>query len=484
MWTGIVNGQPFFFTDSTNYIRAADMAMHIASGRTFSTQWTGRYLQEMSAEGSLPAKGTGTSSARHNDLAQGMVMAGRSPYFGALMYAGYLSSDFWSFILLQAMVSYALIILTLRRFDVATNTNIAVAVVMLAATTSLPTYNSLLLPDAFFAFGLLSFVLLSSPGNLTKIEVWFLACVLIVSVVSHLHSLAVVMAMLLVLTVLRITRWKTWVPERAWLTGVAAVVIGLASLQVSAWATEAALGKKPQLLPLLTARFIADGPGRAFIASGCEGRRFQICRVHIGEPRSGGAILSGKTRESGTYLLASPAERQRMGEEDTEFAVAVFRSFPLWQSSSIIKNTVRQLLWFDYDGLNTGCFSSDGCWDSLPTGVRTALQTSPSGRNAWPVQEMNVILYIIVVLSLAALIIFRGFLSRSAPEQAKLLNLWIILIGSGMIVGAALGGAGVEPQYRYQGRLIWLIPLLGFTALFVTMQARRHDADRAGNQER
>jgi hypothetical protein len=56
MWTGLVNGQPFFFaTDTTNYIRAADVAVYVASHHRFSTVWTDRY------KGQLDPKAAGTA---------------------------------------------------------------------------------------------------------------------------------------------------------------------------------------------------------------------------------------------------------------------------------------------------------------------------------------------------------------------------------------------------------------------------------------
>lgn len=471
MWTGIVNGQPFFFSDTTNYIRAADMAVHIASGRTFSTEWTKRYQEDLRVRNDPAGEIIDARKTRHNDLGQGIVMAGRSPYLGALMYAGYLSSNFWAFILLQALVSYILIILTLKRFHIESASNILITVIILSATTSLPTYNSLLLADAFFSFGILSFVLLASPGKISRLEIIFLTLVLLVTAVAHVHSLAIIIAMLIAAFVCQFIHWQAAVPKRAWIAAVAAIVTGFAGVQITALATEAALGSKPQFVPVLTARFIADGPGKAFIDAGCEGRRFQICRVPIGEPRSGGAILSDTTREGGTYLLASAPERQRMNAEDKAFALAVFKAYPLWQSAMIFRNTVRQLLWIDYDGLNTGCFNEQDCWSSLPPDVRSDLQSSLSGQNAWPEPMMNILLYLTVLLSLVALVLILPVLHRSNPSMARLLRTWVILIGVGMIVNAGLGGAGVEPQYRYQGRLIWLVPLLSLVAILLISRA-------------
>jgi len=257
------------------------------------------------------------------------------------------------------------------------------------------------------------------------------------------------------------------------LAGVAGVLVGFASIQLTAVATEAAMKTKPQLLPLLTARFIADGPGKAFIDAGCEGRRFQICRVHIGEPDSGGAILSGTTPANGTYLLAAPDERRRMGNEDVAFAAAVFASYPAWQSAMMLRNTVRQLLWIDYDGLNQGCFKRPDCWQSLPAGVRNDLRASPSGRNAWPVTAMNALLYVVTIGALLAIVLLYKGVTRAAPTEAPMLRTWMLVGAAGMLASAFFGGAMVEPQYRYQGRLVWLIPLLA-GVIILLLRAKKH----------
>ena len=472
MWTAIINGQAFLFSDSTNYIRAADMALHIASGRTFSTEWTKRPQQEL--KGATQKEPTATPpSARHNDLKHGMIMAGRSPYFGALMYGGYLTSNFWAFLALQSLIAYILIILSLNRFGVGSSGNILAVVVALAATTTLPYYNSLLMPDAFFSFGILSFVLLCTPGKLSSGQVWFLSLVLVTSAVAHVHSLAVIAGLVLTLVVCWLVGWQAKIPRRGLIAAILAVIIGLASVQVTALATEAAFGKKPQFVPVLTARVIADGPGMAFIQSGCEGDRFQICRVHIGEPRNAGAILSGTTYESGAYLLASPSERKRMGLEDRAFALAVMTTYPAWQSSKIIRNTVQQLLWIEYDGLNTGCFDAAQCWNSLPPNVRKDLRVSASGQSAWPASLMNLVLCAVVLLSVIALTILWPTLWKTSPRMARWLRMWIILIVAGMLGNAILGGAGVEPQYRYQGRLIWLLPLLASILVLLRLRGAR-----------
>ena len=77
-WPALINGQPFYFPDTTAYVRSADIAVYIFSGHRVRTAWTEHYLAAMTKPrvqpGTTPAK-----AARGNDLSYGSIMAGRSP---------------------------------------------------------------------------------------------------------------------------------------------------------------------------------------------------------------------------------------------------------------------------------------------------------------------------------------------------------------------------------------------------------------------
>lgn len=505
MWVPLANGQPHFFYDTTNYIRAADMALHLYSGKRISTVWTDRYQDQLpgaseqpenkpEADGDTKAVGStdgnsvlGDSNAdtasateadppTHNDISSGLVMSGRSPYIGAFMLAGYITSNFWLFVLFQSVMSYVLIRLALRRFDVVERRLVTGIVLGISAVTTLPYYNGLLLADAFAAFGILGFLLLATPGRLSRAEFWFVILAMAVSVVSHLTHIVMLVAMLGLAILLSLLKWVPPVPRRGWVAGFGMVFVGLASVQITALATEAALGKKPQLLPLLTARFIPDGPGLAYIDAGCEGNRFQVCRVTLGDTTSEAAFISATTPGVGTYLLAEPEERRRMGEEDVAFAWAVFQFDPLGQSAAIIRNTFRQLTWVEYGGLNRGCFDRSPCWSSVPEPVRTELRESLSGKNAWPETFMTRVLQFSVLLSLVTIAYCLWQQARSGRAEWIVMRTWLAYIAIAMLACSAFGGAVVDPQYRYIGRLIWLMPLCALIAL-IMHRSRSRGAD-------
>ena len=465
MWTGLVNGQPFFFySDSTNYVRAGDAAFYKLSGGRLTTEWSDRYLkqlQEKTSSDDPTALGASTAQSAAapsgmNNLGHGVIASGRSPYIGVLMYLGFVTGDFWPYILLQAGIAYGLILLTLKRFGVYSPGSATLLTLVLAATTSLPTYNSVLLADAFASFGILAYLLLATPGKLTRPQQAFLAVVLAISMVSHLTHMLMIAGAMLCLLVLRLMRAKPQISAKAWWVGAAALLVGVSSIEVTNLATRLAFGVQPQLIPLFTARFIADGPGYRFIKAGCDGNRFEICRVPIGTMTSDAAILFNRG-PTGTFMNATFDQRLKMEREDVPFAFAVLKYDPAGQLAAIARNTARQIAFIDYDGLNQNCFDRITCWDTLPKSVGDKLRNSPSGRSAWPQPFMNGLLYAVVIASLLCLVALSRILARSNSSEWRMLRAWTAAGATAMLVCCILGGAIAEPQYRYQGRLIWLV---------------------------
>ncbi|MET0375481.1 MAG: hypothetical protein ABW128_14660, partial [Rhizorhabdus sp.] len=217
-WPAFVNGQAFYFPDTTAYTRAADSAAYIFSGHRISTEWTDRYRHSLDPGGKI-ADHDSHISPNVNDLGTESVMAGRSPYFGSLLWLSYVLSRFWLFVLAQAAVAYALIRVTLRLFDLARVPIIAVCVAGLALLTSLPFFVSLLMPDLLAAFGILAFLLLAiERKRLSRGERWALYALMLVSVLAHITHILIISALAIALF--------AWAMFRGWRRSQFAPLIG------------------------------------------------------------------------------------------------------------------------------------------------------------------------------------------------------------------------------------------------------------------
>lgn len=475
MWPALANGLPFFFSDTTSYVRAGDMVAGIASHGHVHTIWSRVTPDPAPATAPPPPIGPqaapAPAPARGNDVATGTIMAGRSPYFGLVLWLTYVTSNFWLFVLAQALISWWLIGLSLRVFGVDDLRERIATAAILSIATPLAIYNSILLADALAAFGILSYLLLAAGHRRFSLaERIGLVLLIIASVTSHLTHIVMLMTMTAVLLVALAVRRFPWSQIKApILLGLAMVVIGLGSVMVTSAAIKAHFGKPPALVPLLTARLIADGPGRSYIESGCAQHRFAVCRIPYRGWTSSTEFLWSTDPRGGAYLLADAPTRQAMAAEDKAFATAVLLHAPVATISGMAWDTILQLTNFEDDMLGQGCYADMACAGAqFPEAIRAQIANTRGGHTGWPMMPLTLTHYFTVI---AAIFLLIALTRRLPDEQRRLLLLWIVLLGVAMLANAFFGGAISEPQSRYQARIVWLIPLLALIAALVYRRA-------------
>lgn len=461
MWPALVNRQPFYFPDTSSYVRAGDAVAQLVLGDAARTVW------------SPPEEAPAPERARGNDPDAGYVMAGRSPYFGLMLWAGWVTSRFWLFVAGQALLTWWLVTLALRGFGIDGQRRRLAASAVLGLLTPVAIYNGVLLADALAAFGVAALLLLGRPG-LRGWERALLVLVVLVSAMAHLTHIVMMLAIALLLVALAGLGRVGWQAVRApVVVASAAVVVGFVSVMATSWAVEARYGSAPQLVPLLTARITADGPGRAFIKAGCGGQKFAVCAIPYREWRSADTFLWSRDPAEGAFILADAETKARLSQQDKAFAVAVAQAYPLATVGAAAWNTLLQLVDIRTDIVDARCYVDPGCLgDQFPPQVTRAMAATPAGQGAWPVKVMDVVVYAAALASLVALAALLPRVWRRDAEAARCLALWLGVIGVAMLVNAFLGGAVSEPQSRYQARLWWLVPLVALLALFL---ARRRE---------
>jgi hypothetical protein len=491
----MVNGQPFFFPDTTSYVRAADIAVNLASGGRIRTAWTERYAS------TLPALAQTRRPASHatiapktarfgNDISSGSIMSGRSPYFGAALYLGYVTSDFWLFVVAYGLSAYLLIALSLRAFALEGKRARLLAVAFVAAFTTAPFYNAYLLADALAAQGILAFLLLAIKGRaFRRRELIFLLAIILASVVSHLTHILIILAMALataLLPLLGLLRRRT--ARFAAGVGVAMAVLGMVSTMLTAAVVSNVFGKPPSLVPLLTARFIDDGPGARYIREHCDDNAFAVCAFAGRMSLHSGEFLWSPVPGKGVFLVADESTRLALSEQDKQFALAVLRTYPVDQTKMILYNTISQAVSFESYALNYGCWADPHCWTSVPTVERDKMRHTLSGRNLWPTTFLTVLQYTVVIGSvlLLAAIATASWRTRQQTEPFATgerwrldAGAWIVLATLALLLNAFLGGSISEPQSRYQARVIWLLPYMAWLFSAVWYRQRRHQFSEA-----
>jgi hypothetical protein len=486
MWPALINGQPFFFSDTSSYVRAGDVVARMVGGASVHTVWTPPEMAAPAAPSvvATPSNTPGRSGvARGNDPSSGYIMAGRSPYFGLFLWLSWVFSNFWLFVTIQAAVAYFLIGTALRCFGVDRPGTRLVVVSALAVASPLAIYNGLLLADALSGFGIAAFLILLAPSvRLARWDIVLLALILVASVASHLTHVVMLAGMIGLVGLLVVVRWLSWRQvERAMLIGGGALLIGIGSVVMTGAVVKAHFGRAPVLVPLITARFIADGPGRDYIEAGCEGRRFAVCRIPYHGWTNSTVFLWSRDPATGAFLTADTEARLGMSREDKAFAFAVARAYPVRTIGLAIWNSLLQITDLHVDIVHESCFVTPACiGDQFPAPIVQAIARTPGGRDAWPLAAMNMVVYAGVVASLAILAILLPALRSGAPAAMRLICLWLLLVATAMAINGFLGGAISEPQSRYQTRMAWLLPLLALIAWFV---ARRQGEQAAEKRE-
>lgn len=474
-WPAFVNGQPFYFPDSTAYVRAADSAAYIFSGHRVRTEWTEHYARSL-LPGAQPRDPDRHVSAHGNDLATDNIMSGRSPYFGALLWLGFVFGRFWLFVLAQAATAYALIRISLRLFGLLRPAMVAGTVAALAAMSSLPFFTSLLMPDLLAGFAILAFLLLAiDRGRLSRGERYGLVALMLLSAIAHLTHIVIIGGMTLALAGWgMVSRWprERFVPLVC--AGGLVMLVGLMSMAATSLVVEHVFGRKPLPPPFLTARFLADGPGLDYLRDHCPGSGFAVCAWRNRDHVRSLAFLWSNDRANGGYMLSDSATRRALAAEDRAFALAVLVEYPFAQGGRIIGNGLRQMVRFDVDLANMPCDPSQRCWTTLPARERSVLIASPAGRGVWPQALMAGIHRVVVGIAFIGLL---AFVAARRDRTAADVRIWLALLLVAATVNALVCGGISEPLARYQARIIWLLPLTAIIAGLIWQKDRTRKLD-------
>ncbi|MBD3760104.1 hypothetical protein [Rhizorhabdus sp.] len=474
-WPAFVNGQPFYFPDSTAYVRAADSAAFIFSGHRIRTEWTAHYAGSL-RPGARPRDPDRHVSTHGNDLATESVMSGRSPYFGALLWLSYVFGRFWLFVLAQAAIAYALIRISLRLFGLLRPAIVAGTVAALAALSSLPFFTTLLMPDLLAGYAILAFLLLAiDRGRLRPRERYGLVALMLLSAVAHLTHIMIIGGMALALTTwAMVARWprERFVPLAC--AGGLVMLAGLLSVTATSLVVEHVFGRKPLLAPFLTARFLADGPGLDYLREHCPQSGFAVCAWRGRDHVESLAFLWSNDPANGGYMLSDTATRRALAAQDSAFALAVLAEYPVAQGGRIIGNALRQMARFEVDLANTPCDPSQRCWATLPPRERAVLIASPAGRSLWPQAAMAALHRAVIGIALIGLLAWVAARRDAAGADIRV---WLVLLTAAAAVNALLCGGISEPLARYQARIIWLLPLMAIIAGLLWRRDRKGTLD-------
>jgi len=448
MWPALVNRYPLFYPDSMTYL--AD------GGR----------------------------------VARALFLHQRSVYYGMrsfiyslviLPFHWYRSP--WLVIALQALLTAYVIWLVARSLipeRVAHSYLLLVA--LLSFLTSLSWYVSLLMPDILGpVLYLCIYLLVFAPDALSRAEHRIVVLIALWSMASHATHLMLAVGMIFLLAVLSAIFRPGFMRGRQNAIGeLATIVIVVAASQLLLntylYGKPSLNGERP---PFLTARLIADGPGRWYLEQHCgTNASFTLCSRVKDLPSDSDEFI---WNPDGIWETTPIAAQDQILREEIPFALATLRAYPRAQISKSAENFYEQLTSFEI-GFDTNEWMLTQFDRVFPRGKERYLE-SGQGIGDLPFNFFSAVIEWTVLVSLALIVTFGVLLWPH--REPRLVGLIVVIIPA-VIANAFVTGVLSTVEDRYQSRVVWLLPFLGISLAFAWLAHRQrlHAARSASRSKR
>ena len=366
------------------------------------------------------------------------------------------NTTLWPVVALQCLLVASILWLVVRSFAPRkTILPYLVLVVLLSLLTGMSWYATLIMPDILGPLLYLSIYLLvfarETLGRWERICLYPIAWWAVTAHATHLMlgaGMCAILALLLAVDRRAIRRRLRPVLE------VAAIIALAAAAQL---ALHGYLYGKPSLNgerpPFLTARIIADGPGRWYLEKHCGELKWAICGHVHNLPDDPDNFLWGA---DGIYQNASEDETRRLAQEEIPFVLATLRAYPREQISRSAGNFWGQLTTFGFEDLDASSWVLDEFGSVLPR-ARSSYVKSRQAQDVLPLELLTSIQFWAVMASLAVMAVFAPLLGRRRSPRIAGLSLVIV---SMVVANAAVTGTLSMVEERFECRVIWLVPLL------------------------
>jgi len=467
-WVALINGQPFFMADTSAYVREPDFAVVYFFGPKFATSWTqDRTLQGRNHGAHQTAR---RDDPPLNSPYEGSILAGRSIFYGALLYLGHLTSYFWLSVFLQAAIflylSYTLAITCLR----VSFSTFAILISTILIVTPVSLYISFLMPDIFASFLILATIVFVGFWNVlgTRDKIITSGTILYSALAHTSHLLLLVFLGILFGCAWFFNRRKATLadeksPQRAIIL-FALILAGLLGELGFAYGARHTIGVEPIRPPFVMARLIADGPGYNFLLKNCATKPYTICRFIERLPIPVDAFLWSADSAKGVFGVADLPTRRALSSEQISFALDVFRSDPVGVIRHATRNFIRQLIKVGVNEFFPTQSQLQFLKGKMPASYFEELLRSPIVFHEWILTLANSWYSFFYHLSMIGLVsVWVSWPWLRFPNKSELFPQpqWFYVLTAAVMaiaINAGICGALSEPHLRYQTRIAW-IPL-------------------------
>ena len=468
----LLNGRPTVFTDTDDYYAQGRGAAHAV-----------KPLIQKLVRPVLPSWGS-DDDADYRTAAQDedhTSMAARSPYYGVFLYTSYRIGSLWLTVFLQSLVVAWTVFLFLRGvFESRSNPLIYLGIMAaISLGTSAPFFTGFAMPDILAPLGALATIALGVAwSSYRRRERLGLAFIILTSLWSHTSHILVEIALIAAIAILLFWRKTPW-PRIATRSGLMLALVG------SAFASDAAYhsvvlwrtGEDLRRPPFLTARVLADGPGRLYLRQVCASQSpYVLCAFKRDPLDNSDEILWADDPARGIFNASKMKVRTALDKEEKAFVLAAVSHYPMEQLAASLANWWDQLNMIDLaeplrdptyyfsnvywrDTSLPGLIPGGGACLKHPKLCRPRLSIV----DLWHVHA-TVLFAAIAFLAwrLSAPDMRKALFDRKplAPGSADLAAVACLLTLFAVVINAGVTGVLSGPFSRYNARIIWLVPLV------------------------
>ncbi len=394
-------------------------------------------------------------------------MGSRSAVYGVFLWLLESAGTLWLVAAAQAL-AVAWVVAALWRAAVPDRPRVGAAVVVggLALLTPLPFFTGFAMPDIFAGVAVIAAaLLLIYPDRIGRGERLGLSALLVFAMAVH-TSHVLMMTVMLVVGGIALVALKGDRPTMLRRLGgvLAAIVVAVALNSLYGIGIRLSTGEPLRNQPFLTARLLADGPGRDYLRHACAaGERYTLCRFARKPLSDSEDILWSDLPGTGVFMLSDYATRMQLEDQEGRFVLGTLAYAPVAQAAASLQNWGRQLamVFVDDPVRDPAYYLTDPYWrqTNLPPMIARIARCGPRHdqcRSRLTVPASKVWHGAVAVLGLAA--VAAAFARHGGRLPRRLIAVSGFLLGA-VLVNAAVCGMLSGPFARYQARIVWLVPL-------------------------
>jgi hypothetical protein len=475
IWPALTNGQPFFYADTTAYVRGADLAISKLFGSRFSTDWA------KDPRRAIDLASTSRSVVDEQKPGQRAILAGRSIVYGALLYLGEVFGGMWFSIILQSLISTYLVFIFVVRVLGLGFRQFLICCAVLSLVSPLPFFISYLMPDVFAGFLILGFAILASGWDcLSRYECATVSAVLLFSVLSHFSHLILLAALSVLAFGYLILAARPRRTSIGWLTAIATACVGIAVLWEVTFslAVSLTLGGPAIRPPFVMAKLVSM-LGEPAVAKVCEANNFVVCRFQERFPIDDKTFLWSIDDHAGVFNVVDVQTKRLLSDEQSRFALAIIPPNLGRFIAGVSLDSLRQLAHISLDEYAYTTVGLQFFKERMPNPDFDRMAESLAARTDLYVVFGRTILNVAAVIAAVVTALLLGAVFVWTGDNVSDINrerIWsaatrILLLG--VVVNAIICGGFSDVNNRYEARVIWLVQLAVVTGICTTDPSRK-----------